>query len=117
MQKNGADLNDLHSCWAGVFQQLLARGRAEPVLAALDAAAAREDRHPQLLMTQQEALHLTEQAQKQGLQGTDILICNLAAGQTVWSRRAPCWQTDYSNEAEAHHNIHAHMRVHRWGMR
>ena len=75
MQKNGTDLNDLHSCWAGVCQELLACGRAEPVLAALDAAAAREDRRPQLLMTQQEALHLTEQAQNQGLQGMGICVC------------------------------------------
>ena len=75
MQKNGTNLNELHSCWAGVCQQLLARGRAEPVLAALDAAAAREDGRPQLLMTLQEALHLTEQAQSQGLPGTGIWVC------------------------------------------
>lgn len=49
------------------------------MLAALDAAAAREDRGLQLLMTQQEALHLTEQAQNHGLQGMSIWVCNPCA--------------------------------------
>ena len=80
------------------------------MLAVLDTAAAREDRRPQLLLTQQEALQLTEQAQNQGLQGTGIKFCNLAAGQSQ-GVKAPGWLRDFSNKAEAHQHLDSYMRV------